>query len=300
MRRLVVLPPIMLSLLLVVSAVGCVKSGSTEIDHDDNATRANTTTDNVVSTNISPLPTSQINPSLLNPLWTNANVFIYETNTINVDVGERFIIRYDYHGIMFGHFDATDYPKDVVAFLGSTPNSSGAQPVDGVIWFFFQAKTPGFTRITIREFGHLTAIAPLSQRTFLVNVGKQDPSTIPPPGKSANESARVLYAAYSVDLKAGETKSVDVTLETRKDGPGWFRCEIFRTDKDGNNTLAMPNGLVVSIDPRNTAAYPNNTYNTTINIKTSPDLVAGQYWLRFEGNFEQVFKSTGWLVVTVR
>lgn len=230
------------------------------------------------------------------------NVFVDESKTINVDVGERFIIRYDYFRNMFGHFEGIAYPDDIVVSLGQELNTAGPGPVpvDGVVWFYFQATKPGYTRITVKEFGHLMQIAPTNQKTFLVNVGKQDPSTIPPPGKSANESARVLYSANSVDLKAGENTSIDVTLETRKDGPGWFFCKIFRTDKDGNNTLTMPAGLVVSLDPQNTPAYPNNTYHTTINIKTSPDLAAGEYWLRFEGDFEQVIKTTGLILVTVK
>ncbi len=120
------------------------------------------------------------------------------------------------------------------------------------------------------------------------------------PGEPMLERARVLYA-NSVDLKAGEIKLVDVTLETRKDGPGEFSCTIFRTDKQySKDTLPMPNGLEVSVEPLEVAAYPNNTYHLTITIETSPELAVGEYWLRFEQDFENVFKSTGWIGVIIR
>jgi len=125
----------------------------------------------------------------------------------------------------------------------------------------------------------------------------QTPVTIP--GKSLLESARVLYAD-SVDLKAGETRLIDVTLETRKDGPGEFSCVIFRTDKEyGKDTLPMPRGLEVSIEPPKVMASPNNTYHLTITIKTTPDIALGEYWLRFEQDFENVFRATGWIRVKI-
>jgi len=49
----------------------------------------------------------------------------------------------------------------------------------------------------------------------------------PTPGKSHFSMARVLYAD-TVSIKAGETKSLDVTLETRKSGPGQVIYEISR------------------------------------------------------------------------
>lgn len=114
------------------------------------------------------------------------------------------------------------------------------------------------------------------------------------------QSARVLYAS-SVDVKAGETKEIDVTLETRGDGPGEFSGLIFRTDREyGNEPLTMPNEMEVDIQPVKIMAYPNNTYHLTITLETYDGLAAGEYWLRFERTFEKVFTSTGWIKVTVR
>ena len=121
----------------------------------------------------------------------------------------------------------------------------------------------------------------------------------PIPGKSHFSIARAYYDD-SVVLKIGETKLIDVTLETREDGAGEFSCVIFRTDKEyGEDTLPMPSGLEVSIEPPKVMAYPNNTYHLTITIKTSPEIVASEYWLRLEQNFEKVFKTTGWIKVNV-
>lgn len=115
-----------------------------------------------------------------------------------------------------------------------------------------------------------------------------------------DRSARVIYAS-SVDIKAGETKSVDVTLETRGDGPGEFSGLIFRTDREyGNEPLTMPNEMEVDIQPVKIMAYPNNTYHLTITLETYDGLAAGEYWLRFEHNFENVFRGSGWIRVTVR
>ena len=100
--------------------------------------------------------------------------------------------------------------------------------------------------------------------------------------------ARVLYDD-SVSIKAGETKSLDVTLETRKSGPGKVIYEI----------SGVPNGLEVSIEPSQFMAYPDMEYHSTITIKASPALPLGEYRLSFGKNFEKVFSGIGWIKVNV-
>ena len=110
----------------------------------------------------------------------------------------------------------------------------------------------------------------------------------PVPGKSHLSMARVLYDD-SVSLKAGEAKSLDVTLETRKSGPGQVIYEISR----------VPDGLDVSIEPSQFMANPDTEYHSTITIKASPDLQPGEYRFSFGKNFERVFSGVGWIEVSV-
>ena len=121
---------------------------------------------------------------------------------------------------------------------------------------------------------------------LLAVIGCSAPKPIP--GKSHFSMARVLYDD-SVSLKAGETKSLDVTLETRKSGPGRIIYEISR----------VPDGLDVSIKPSQFMANPDTEYHSTITIKASPELQPGEYRFSFGKNFERVFSGAGWIKVNV-
>ncbi len=121
----------------------------------------------------------------------------------------------------------------------------------------------------------------------------------PPPGKAHFSEARIYYDD-SVELKVGETKLLDVTLETREDGPGEVTYEIFRVAKEyAEDELPMPEGLSVSIEPSKFMAYPDNTYHSTITIRTNDKLAPGEYFLLFERKFENVFWQKGWIRVNV-
>jgi len=100
--------------------------------------------------------------------------------------------------------------------------------------------------------------------------------------------ARVLHDG-SVSIKAGETKSLDVTLETRKSGPGQVIYEI----------SGVPDGLNVSIEPSQFMAYPDEEYQSTVNIKASPQIPPGDYRLNLGYNFERVFSGVGHITVNV-
>ncbi len=121
---------------------------------------------------------------------------------------------------------------------------------------------------------------------LLAVIGCSAPKPIP--GKSHLSMARVLYDD-SVSIKAGETKSLDVTLESRKSGPGQVIYEISR----------VPDGLDVSIEPSQFMAYPDTEYHSTINIKAVHELASGEYRFLFGKNFERVFSGAGWIRVNV-
>jgi hypothetical protein len=126
------------------------------------------------------------------------------------------------------------------------------------------------------------------------------PNPQPVPGKSLLESARLLYAD-SVELEAGETKSIDVTLDTRKDGPGEFSYQVFRVDREyGEVRLPLPDGLEISVEPPSFTANPKSIYYSTITITTTAKLSPGEYWLRLEADFENVFHLDGWIKVSVK
>lgn len=121
---------------------------------------------------------------------------------------------------------------------------------------------------------------------LLAVIGCSTPA--PTPGKSHLSMARVLYDD-SISLKAGDTKSLDVTLETRKSGPGRIIYEISR----------VPDGLDVIIEPSQFMANPDTEYHSTITIKASPELQPGEYRFSFGKNFERVFSGVGWIEVSV-
>ena len=121
---------------------------------------------------------------------------------------------------------------------------------------------------------------------LLTAIGCSAPT--PTPGKSHLTMARVRYDD-SVTIKAGETKSLDVNLETRKSGPGRVIYEI----------SGAPDGLDVTIEPSQFMAQPENVYHSTITIKASPELAPGEYQLSFGQNFEKVFSGVGWIKVNV-
>jgi len=145
----------------------------------------------------------------------------------------------------------------------------------------------------------LSAIKEL-QREGLVKVAESVSLPPPtPPGKALLEAARVECEDY-VELKAGKTKSIDVTLETLKHGPGEVSYRIFRVAGEyAEDELPMPEGLDVDVKPPKFMAYPNNTYHSTITIRTTPELALGEYWLCFEHNFENVFQGVGWIGINV-
>jgi hypothetical protein len=122
-------------------------------------------------------------------------------------------------------------------------------------------------------------------------------STPVPPGLAVM-NASILEFNHSLALNAGETKIVDVTLNTRKDGPGKVTYTLFGVKSSSvtyaseggvpiEDRIPLPQGLMPSIDPSSFMAYPDNVYHSMITIKTAPDLRAGTYLVFLDQNFEK-------------
>ena len=123
----------------------------------------------------------------------------------------------------------------------------------------------------------------------------------PTPGLSHLSKARVYKSDDSVEIKPGETKTIEFTLETRKDGPGIFKIGGIShvSGEYSDAILSMPEGLGVNLEPESFMAYPDSTYQSVLTITTCPELALGEYWLRFDQEFERSFRGRGWIRVTV-
>jgi len=105
-----------------------------------------------------------------------------------------------------------------------------------------------------------------------------------------------------VQLKAGETKSLDFTLETKNDirWPSQFSYEFYKVGGEyEEDKLPMPDGLEMFMEPSSFMAYPNTVYRFSIMVETAPELAPGEYFIRFEWHLEGAFDSRGWIIVTV-
>jgi len=114
-----------------------------------------------------------------------------------------------------------------------------------------------------------------------------------------------------IDIKAGETKTTDITLMIRRpDSPVNVSYGIFKAEKAEDYSpskggmpyekLPMPEGLDISIKPDEFVAYPNRTYNSTILIEASTELDKGEYQLFLEILFDDSrWPGSGWIVVNV-
>jgi len=134
--------------------------------------------------------------------------------------------------------------------------------------------------------------------------------TPPPPGSGILGSSETIFED-SVQLKAGETKSLDVTLKTGKEGPGEVTYTIFRLKHryplvySGDigvpleDRSPMPEGLEASIEPSRFTVYPHNTYHAVVTIKTTPELPTGEYVLFLDQRSEHVACGGGCITVTI-
>ncbi len=134
---------------------------------------------------------------------------------------------------------------------------------------------------------------------ILYAVENGDPN--PVPGYS-HFFASSLKHEHEITIKAGETGTIDVLLETRKSGPGEYSGKLFYVSRVYSiDALPMPEGLEVSLEPARFKTYPNTTYHATLIIKTDPELAPGEYYLRFVSRFVRggTGYSSGWIRVTI-
>ena len=141
--------------------------------------------------------------------------------------------------------------------------------------------------------------------TALLLLGACAPSPAPAPGSGFSPlTTSQTRFEESAQLKAGETKSLDVALYTKKDlgpGPHEVSYKLFRVARGyGQDEIPMPEGLEVSIEPTRFMAYPNAEYHSTITIKTTPELTPDGYCFRFESECEgSPMWTGGWITITV-
>lgn len=118
---------------------------------------------------------------------------------------------------------------------------------------------------------------------------------------------RIFYMSkghydHDVQLKAGETKLLDFTLETKNDirWPSQFSYEIYKVGGEyEEDKLPMPDGLEMFMEPSSFMAYPNTVYRFSIMVETAPELAPGEYFIRFEQHLEGAFDSGGLITITV-
>jgi hypothetical protein len=138
--------------------------------------------------------------------------------------------------------------------------------------------------------------------TVLLLLGACAPAPPPSPGSGISPlTTSTTRFEDSAKLKAGETKSFDVALYTKKDfgsGPHKVSYKLFRVAR-GYGEIPMPEGLEISIAPARFVAYQNAEYHSTITIKTIPELTPGEYCFRFESECEgSPMWTGGWITVT--
>jgi len=113
-----------------------------------------------------------------------------------------------------------------------------------------------------------------------------------------------LKKESSIELHAGDTGSLRVTLETRSDGPGRFSCRLYHVagkyGDEREEEIPMPDRLKAYLKPSEFTAWPHRTYRPSIIIETAPDLAPGEYLLLFEHKMENAFNGSGIITVTVK
>jgi hypothetical protein len=95
--------------------------------------------------------------------------------------------------------------------------------------------------------------------------------------------------ANLIKIRPGETSHIDVTLTIRKDIIGrdsYLRfsiCRVARNDVSPAQELPPVPGLQLDINPMTFTVYPNIIYHSTIDIRASKELAAGEYYFNIAG-----------------
>jgi len=153
----------------------------------------------------------------------------------------------------------------------------------------------------------IQAIAKLGAKTdeitYLVGVSTDGTMYVIPGlgGGGPRYQSRVLYE-HSVELKAGETKLIYLTLEVKKDirGPEQFTYTISGTSGEySEDRPLMPEGLEVNIEPSQFIVCPNTTYYSILTIKTTADVTARDYRFLLECYLENGFRGNSSIRISV-
>lgn len=200
-----------------------------------------------------------------------------------------------------------DYTGTPITVTGYVSSPEARMTVNGV-----EAKVAAdgsfSAGIQFKEGGNtIQAVATLGDRndemTHMVGVGP-DGSIYAIPGVGAGGpryQSSVLFD-HSIELNAGETKVIGVTLESRKSarGPVKFSYTLDLVARVyGQEPLPMPEGLSASIEPSSFTACPNTAYHSTITVGTTGQLAPGDYYLSLSWDFGEGGGGRGWIKVAV-
>lgn len=113
----------------------------------------------------------------------------------------------------------------------------------------------------------------------------------------------ILMFDRVVEMKAGDTKIIDVMFDVRKEimQPEEFTYTISFVGKEySESAIPMPEGLDVIIEPSHFIGCPNMTYHSTLTFKAADTLTPGEYWFVFQQRTGTGGKTTSWILFTVQ
>ncbi len=130
-----------------------------------------------------------------------------------------------------------------------------------------------------KEFTNIEAVATLGQQKdswrIIVGVNSEGKIiTVPGLGSGTHIYEPRVIHEESISLKPGETKTMDVTLNTGKKLPFYYPHE-FRYEIDV--PLLAGGNLSATIEPQRFTAYANTTYHSTFTIVTTDEVSPGEY-----------------------
>jgi nitrogen fixation protein FixH len=211
------------------------------------------------------------------------------TENVSVSFDPALVIYLDYPDTK-----STDYTKEPLMVTGRVNKPGAEVTINGQE---ATVSTDGsFTAwIDIGGSDWLTAVA-----TFGEERDEAREALSPIPGYSIFSAAHLEYEP-EVTLKAGDTRRLALTLETRKDGPGSFSGRLFYVGGEYEILpLPMPEGLDVYLEPPQFTAYSNTIYNFNLVLVATAELPQDIYYLHFYNHLENGFYSDGYIRVTVR
>ncbi len=194
-----------------------------------------------------------------------------------------------------------DYREEPATFTGTVNKPEALVTVDGKE--VSVAPDGSFTaQVFLSKSSSVKAVATLGderdEHYILTGVGENG-AILTVPGYSIFFRAKLEHE-QAITLKAGGTGRIPVKLETRKDGPGRFYGSLVYVGQEyGKMPLAWPQGLDAYLEPVEFTAYPNTTYDFNLVFKGTPELVPGAYSLNFYQKFENGFRASSSIKVTV-